>query len=167
MDAAAPMIGIGSDHHGFALKQRLCSYLAERGRQVRDFGAFSDEPVDYPDVAAAVARAAQSGVIEQGILICGTGLGMAIAANKVPGIFAAPVTDTYTARLARESNNAQIITLGANVVGPGLACAMVEAWLTAEFRGGESARKLDKIRALEERYSREVAPGLLRGGHPW
>lgn len=167
MDAVVLAVGIGSDHHGFALKQRLCSYLAERGQRVRDFGTFSDEPVDYPDVAVAVARAAQAGLIEQGILICGTGLGMAIAANKVPGIFAAPVTDAYTARLARESNNAQIITLGANVVGPGLACAIVEAWMTAEFRGGESARKVDKIRALEERHSEEVAPALLRGGHPW
>ncbi len=154
-------IGIGSDHNGFALKQRLRSFLAERGEKVRDFGTFSHEPIDYPDIAVAVAKAAQAGLIQRGILVCGIGLGMAIAANKVPGIFAAPVTDLYTARLARQSNNAQIITLGANVVSGDLACAIVAAWLAAEFRGGRSARKIKKIRALEGHHCREAAPVLL------
>jgi len=153
-------IGLGSDHNGFALKQRLRSFLVERGENVREFGAFSHEPIDYPDIAVAVAEAVQAGLIQRGILVCGTGLGMAIAANKVPGIFAAPVTDPYTARLARQSNNAQIITLGANVVSTDLACAIVEAWLAAEFRGGRSARKVGKIRAVEGRYWREAAPVL-------
>lgn len=156
-------IGIGSDHNGFALKQRLRSFLAERGKKVRDFGAFSHEPIDYPDIAVAVAEAAQAGLIQRGILVCGTGLGMAIAANRVPVIFAASVTDLYTARLARQSNNTQIITLGANVVSGDLACAIVEAWLTAEFRGGRSARKVGKIHALEGRYWRDAAPVLLGG----
>ncbi len=156
-------IGIGSDHNGFALKQRLRSFLAERGEKVRDFGTFSHEPIDYPDIAVAVAEAAQAGLIPRGILVCGTGLGMAIAANKVPGIFAASVADLYTARLARQSNNAQIITLGANVVSSDLACAIVEAWLAAEFRGGRSARKVGKIHAVEGRYWRDAVPVLLGG----
>ena len=155
------MIGLGSDHNGFALKDRLYSFLAERGEKLRDFGVFSDEPADYPDVAVTVAEATRGGLVERAILVCGTGLGMAIAANKVPGVFAAPVADLYTARLARQSNDAQIIALGANVVGGGLACLIVEAWLAAEFRGGRSARKVGKIRAIERRYMREVAPILL------
>ena len=158
------MIGLGSDHNGFALKERLCSYLAERGVSVRDFGTFSDEPIDYPDIAVAVAEAVQVGLIERGILVCGTGLGMAIAADKVPGVFAATVADPYTARKARESNNAQIITLGANTLGIRAARETVEAWLAAEFRGGRSARKVDRIRALEERYHSPVAGGVLVGG---
>jgi ribose 5-phosphate isomerase B len=160
------MIGIGSDHNGFPLKQRIAAHLAERGEDLSDFGAFSDAPVDYPEVAAAVAEAILAGVVDRGILVCGTGLGMAIAANKVPGIYAAAVTDPYTARLSRERNHVQIITLGANVIGPGRACAIVDAWLAAEFRGGESARKIAKIRALEERYSRELAPAMT-GGRQW
>ena len=151
------MIGIGSDHCGFALKQRLCSHLASQGQDVWDFGSFSDEPVDYPDIALAVAEAVRVGLIDRGILVCGTGLGMAIAANKVTGVFAAPVTDPFTARLARERNETQIITLGANVIGPGLACEIVDAWLAARFRGGESARKVGKIRAFEARCAETAA----------
>jgi len=145
-------IGIGSDHLGFELKGRLLAHLAERGEHVRDFGTFSPEPVDYPDVAVSVAEAVRAGVVERGILVCGTGLGMAIAAGKVRSVLAAPVTDVYTARLARERNNTQIITLGANVVGCGLAVAIVDTWLSAEFQYGDSARKVGKILALDERY---------------
>ncbi len=150
------MIGIGSDHNGFELKRRLCAHLRERGGEVRDFGCFSQEPVDYPDVAAAVAEAVRSGLIERAILICGSGLGMAIAANKVPGVYAAPVTDARTAHLARERNNTQIITLGATVVRPELASAIVDAWLDARFRGGESERKIEKIRELERQVRSAV-----------
>jgi ribose 5-phosphate isomerase B len=144
-------IGLGSDHLGFRLKEHLRRHLALRGHDVHDFGVFSEEPADYPDIAFAVADAVRRGAIERGILVCGTGLGMAIAANKVPGIFAAPVTDLATARLARESNDAQIITLGANIVGADLARELVLTWLAAEFRGGASGRKVAKIRALEQR----------------
>lgn len=158
------LIGLGSDHNGFALKQRLCSHLAESGVRVRDFGTFSDEPVDYPEIAVAVAEAVRAGLVERGILVCGTGLGMAIAASKVPGIFAATVADPYTARKARESNNAQIITLGASTVRIGAACEIVEAWLAAEFLGGRSARKVGQIRALEEHYHSQAATGVLVGG---
>ena len=157
------MIGLGCDHNGFSLKHQLRSFLTERGEEIWDFGTFSHEPVDYPDVAVAVAEAVQAGLIERAILVCGTGLGMAIAANKVPGVFAAPVADLYTAWKARESNDAQIITLGANVVSVGTACAIVEAWLTTEFRGGRSARKVNKIRTLEQRYRLAAGSGVVKG----
>jgi len=157
------MTGIGSDHLGFALKERLRLRLMERGEKVRDFGAFSEDPVDYPDVAAAVAEAVRAGSLERAILVCGTGIGMAIAANKVPGVFAATVTDLYMARKARESNNAQIITLGAHTLTSELAWDLVQAWLTAEFQGGRSARKVAKIRGLEARYLRGAERPLLVG----
>ncbi len=159
------MIGIGSDHHGLRLKQKLHLFLQRRGERVWDFGTVSHEPVDYPDIAVPLARAVQSGAVEGGILVCGTGLGMAIAANKVPGVFAAPVTDVYSARKARESNDAQIIALGARLLCVPAARAIVDAWLTARFRGGESARKLSKIRALEAGYT--GAAGLVAQGGPW
>jgi len=159
------MIGIGSDHNGLELKSRLHAHLAERGEEVRDFGCFSPQPVDYPDIAAAVADSVQAGLIERGILVCATGLGMAIAANKVPGVYAVTVTDPRTARLARERNNAHIITLGATVVTPEMACEIVDAWISAGFRGGDSARKIAKIRALEER--RRGATELVTAGVPW
>jgi ribose 5-phosphate isomerase B len=159
------MIGIGSDHHGFEFKSRLRAHLTARGELVRDFGCFSHEPVDYPDIAAAVAEAVRSGLIERAILVCGTGMGMAIAANKVPGVYAVSVTDARLARLARERNNARIITLGATVLGPETACEIVNAWLDAEFRGGDSARKIAKIGALEQRWARTAA--LVVGGVPW
>ncbi|MDH4179276.1 MAG: RpiB/LacA/LacB family sugar-phosphate isomerase [Armatimonadota bacterium] len=161
------VIGLGSDHNGFRLKGRLLSLLVERDECVRDFGVFSDTPVDYPDIAAPLAEAVREGVIERGILVCGTGLGMAIAANKVPGVYAAPVTDVYTARKAWESNRVQVITLGAWMVDAPLGLAIVEAWLQADFRGGDSARKVAKIRSLEMRYSRSAGRALPVGAHPW
>lgn len=160
------MIGLGSDHNGFLLKQELLSFLEERGEEVGDFGTYSDAPVDYPDIAAAVAQALRAGRVERGILICGTGLGMAIAANKIPGVYAAPVTDVYAARKARESNNAQVVTLGAQLVDVPLAFAIVEAWLQAEFQGGRSSPKVAKIRCLEARYSGSAVTAAAMGGRP-
>jgi ribose 5-phosphate isomerase B len=160
------VIGLGSDHNGLLLKQELLSFLEERGEEVRDFGTFSDGPVDYPDIAAALAEAIRDGLVERGVLVCGTGLGMAIAANKIPGVYAAPVTDVYTARKARESNNAQVITLGAQLVDIPLAFAIVEAWLQAEFQGGRSSRKVAKIRCLEARYSGSAVTATAMGGRP-
>jgi ribose 5-phosphate isomerase B len=157
------MIGIGSDHNGFELKSRLRAHLTARGEQVRDFGCFSHEPVDYPDIAAAVAEAVRSCLIERAILVCGTGLGMAIAANKVPGVYAASVTDAGLARLARERNNAHIITLGATVVEPQYACVIVDAWLDAQFRGGDSGRKVEKVHALEEKHASAAALAATGG----
>jgi ribose 5-phosphate isomerase B len=159
-------IGIGSDHNGFLLKEHLVGYLALCGWDVHDFGTFSKQPADYPDIACAVAEAVAAGAVEKGVLICGTGLGMAIAANKVPGIFAAPVNDFCTARMAGESNAAQIITLGARIVGPGRACALVHVWLKAQFRGGASGRKVARIRELEEHYRSRAPRMRLEGGLP-
>jgi len=151
------MLAIGSDHRGLALKTRLRAWLQGRHRGVCDLGAFSTEPVDYPDIAIPAAEVVRDRLVERAVLICATGVGMAIAANKVPGIFAATVTDVATARAARCSNNAQIICLGAEVVPFDLATEIIDAWLSAAFQGGDSLRKLDKIRAAERRYH-GVAP---------
>ena len=155
------MVGIGGDHNGFELKQRLCALLRAQGHGVLDFGAREGETADYPDIAASVAQAVATGNVDRGILVCGSGLGMAIAANKVPGIRAATVHDTYTARLAGERAAAQVIALGAWIVGPELACEMVLTWLAAEFQGGGSARKLAKIAGLEQRHRRVDLPLML------
>ena len=120
--------------------------------EVVDFGVKDPAPVHYPDIAEKVAVAVAKGECERGILICGTGIGMAMAANKVPGIRAAQVYDVYSAERSRKSNNAQIMTMGALVTGPALAKKLVEAWLVSDFAGGGSAPKVDKIMAIEERY---------------
>lgn len=146
------MLGIGCDHHGFALKERLRIHLAERGWGVHDFGTSSDAPVDYPDIAAALAEAVAQGTVERGILVCKTGIGMAIVANKVPGVDAATVVDVRTARSARESNDARVIAMGASVVDPVTACAIVDTWLGAVFQAERSAGKLARIRVLERRW---------------
>lgn len=143
-------VAIGCDEAGFALKQTLVKYLEEQGIQVKDFGCHSLDPVDYPDVALEVANAVSSSPKERGILVCGTGIGMAIAANKVAGVYAAQAHDTFSAERARKSNNAQIITMGARVIGPELAKQIVQHWLDSEFAGGGSARKVEKICRIEE-----------------
>mgnify|MGYP001092159781 CR=1 FL=1 len=147
-------IGIGSDHHGYELKERIKQYLEREKIDYVDMGCHSCEETDYPDVASAVALEIKKGRLERGILICGTGIGVAIAANKVPGIRAAQCHDTYSAERARKSNNAQIITLGAKVIGPEAALKVVEAWLNSEFQGGNSARKVEKIMDIEEKMGR-------------
>lgn len=138
-------IAIGCDEAGFELKQVVIGLLADYGLTVKDFGCFSAEPVDYPDVGYEVARAVARGEHDRGILICGTGIGMAIVANKVRGVRAAQVHDPYSAERARKSNNAQIMTMGAKIVGPELAKSLVRIWLASEFAGGNSARKVEKI----------------------
>jgi len=143
-------IALGCDDAGFPLKEILQQHLRERGLAVADYGCTSTASVDYPDIALAVARDIAGGKLHRGILICGTGIGMAIAANKVPGAYAAQAHDTYSAERARKSNNAQIITLGARVVGPELAKQIVDRWLESEFSGGASARKVEKIVAAEK-----------------
>ena len=144
-------VAIGSDEAGVELKARLCEVIRAEGWEVTDFGCHSAEPVDYPDVALEVARSVAAGVHERGVLICGTGIGMAIAANKVPGVRAAQAHDPYSAERARKSNDAQILTLGARVIGPELAATLVRIWLQSEFGGGASARKVAKISAAEQR----------------
>ena len=146
----APAVAIGSDEAGFAMKAQLAEVIRSEGFEVKDFGCHSTDPVDYPDVAIDLAQAVARGEHERGILVCGTGIGMAIAANKVPGIRAAQAHDPYSAERARKSNDAQILTLGARVIGPELAATLVRIWLHSEFAGGGSARKVAKIMAAEQ-----------------
>ena len=144
-------IAVGSDHLALDLKNILCQFLQEKGVAYHDFGTMTPEPVDYPDIAEIVAGAIAGGDFDRGILLCGTGLGMAIAANKVRGIRAATCHDVYSAERARKSNNAQIITMGSQVIGPELAKMLIDAWLNSEFQGGRSAPKVAKIMQIEEK----------------
>jgi len=146
------MIAVGSDHGGFNLKTEILKYLEEKGYQARDFGTCDCTSVDYPDFGLAVAEAVKSGECEKGIIVCGTGLGISMAANKVPGIRAAVCTDTYMARMSREHNNANILALGERVVGVGLALDIVEIWLNTEFLGGRHKTRVDKISDIEKKY---------------
>ena len=126
-------IAIGCDDAAFELKQILNRVLEEGGNAVEDFGTFDTEPVLYPDIAFAAAQSIAEGRNDRAVLLCGTGIGMAISANKVPGIRAAQCHDTYSAERARKSNDAQVITMGARVIGPELAKAVLQAWLASEF----------------------------------
>ena len=143
-------IAVGSDDAGFHLKEELKKYLEAEGHVVIDYGCASPDPVDYPDVALLVARAVARGDHDRAILVCGTGIGMAITANKVPGVYATVAHDAYSAAKARTSNNTQVQTLGARVVAPELATTLVGIWLRSEFGGGASARKVGKIEDAEQ-----------------
>jgi ribose 5-phosphate isomerase B len=143
-------IAIGSDDAGFRLKEELKKHLESEGHAVLDYGCASEEPVDYPDVALLVARAVAQGEHDRAILVCGTGIGMAITANKVPGVYASVAHDAYSAAKARTSNNTQVLALGARVVAPELASTLVDIWLRSEFAGGNSARKVGKIEQAEQ-----------------
>jgi ribose 5-phosphate isomerase B len=146
------MIVIGSDHGGLNLKAALRSYLERRSMEVSDVGTDTDASVDYPDFGLKVAETVRSGVAEAGILICGTGIGMSITANKVPGIRAALVTDVFMARMAKEHNNANVLVLGGRVLDEQKACDLVGAWLDATFEGGRHQGRLDKIAEIEKKY---------------
>ena len=143
---------VGSDHIGRELKDLLRAHLEGLGLEVADIGVHGDTPVDYPDIALKVSEAIASGEFERGILVCGTGIGMAIAANKVPGVRAACCHDPYSAERARKSNDAQVITMGAQVIGPALAILLLDIWLRSEFAGGGSTQKVEKIKVLDDRY---------------
>jgi ribose 5-phosphate isomerase B len=145
-------IAIGSDHMGVELKNTLVQHLKEKGCEVKDMGVGDTSPVDYPDIGIKVAEAVGRGEYERGILVCGTGAGMAITANKVPGIRAVSVNDPYTAERAMASNNAQVITFGQQIVGPAVAKMLTDIWLAAEFQGGRSAPKVAKIDALDAKF---------------
>jgi ribose 5-phosphate isomerase B len=142
-------VAIGSDDIGLPLKEVLAEYLEELGVEYADFGAIDATPVDYPDVARVVSAKIRDGEFDRGLLVCGTGIGMAIAANKVRGVRAATCHDVYSAERARKSNDAQIITMGSRVIGSESAKAVLHAWLDAEFQGGNSARKVAKIDDIE------------------
>ena len=141
---------IGSDHGGFTLKEAIKKHLADNGVAVTDMGTHSLDSVDYPDIAVDVAKAVASGEYERGILICGTGVGVSIAANKVPGIRAALCHDTFSAAMSREHNDANILTMGERVIGQGLACMIVDTWLASSFTGGRHARRVGKLNALDQ-----------------
>ena len=145
------MYAIGSDHGGYALKQEIMKHLTERGIEYRDYGTFSTDSCDYPDYGEAVGRAVASGECERGIVVCGTGIGISIAANKVPGVRCALCGDCFSAQMAREHNDANVLALGARVLGPGLALKIVDTFLDAEFQGGRHARRVAKIMALEDK----------------
>ncbi len=144
------MIAIGSDHGGINLKETIKNYLTQNGIQVKDYGTYSTESCDYPDIAKDTCLGVLSGECEKGILICGTGIGMSIAANKIDGIRAAHTTDTYSARMAREHNNANIICLGERITGCDLAVEIVKSYLEAQFGGERHQKRVDKIMDLEK-----------------
>jgi ribose 5-phosphate isomerase B len=152
--AAGKVIAIGADHGGFALKSELLVMLRETGYEVIDCGTNSTESVDYPDFALAVAQLVSSGSAWRGILIDGAGIGSCMAANKVPGVLAAMCYDQATAHNSREHNNANVLTLGAGMIGPNIARQVVQTFLDTEFGGGRHARRVDKILDIERRYSR-------------
>lgn len=144
-------IAIGSDHAGFAYKEELKTLLAELGHEVEDFGTHSEEPVDYPDFIIPVAEAVARGQCQLGIVLGGSGIGEAIAANKVPGIRAALAHDTYSARMSREHNDANVLSIGQRIIGIEVAKEVVRTWLSSSFSGDQRhRRRLAKIRELEE-----------------
>jgi ribose 5-phosphate isomerase B len=142
-------VALGSDHRGFDVKRRIGHVLQQLGHEVLDFGPSSGESVDYPDFAFRVAEAVSEKRAERGILICGTGIGMCIAANKVKGIRAAPCHDSITAEMSRRHNDANVLCLSADLLGEELIDRMVRIWLETEFEGGRHARRVEKIRQHE------------------
>ena len=145
MASAAQTIGIGSDHAGLELKQALVKELAQRGVTVRDFGTTSTASCDYPDFAHALAQAVERGELERGLLVCGTGVGMSIAANRHRGVRAVVCSEPFSARMARQHNDANVLCIGARVVGAGTALDIVDAFLNAAFEGGRHAGRVAKI----------------------
>jgi ribose 5-phosphate isomerase B len=146
-------IAIGSDHGGFVLKSEVIKMLEQKGYEYKDFGCFTSESVDYPDIGQAVGEAVVSGEFDRGIICCGTGIGISISANKVPGVRAALCGDCFSAKASREHNNANVLSLGERVIGTELAKMIVDIWLTTEFSGGRHANRIEKIKAIENKYN--------------
>jgi ribose 5-phosphate isomerase B len=147
-------IVIGSDHAGFEIKEDLRTYLREQNVEVEDLGVPNEAPADYPDIGAVVAEKVARGEFEQGILICGSGIGMSIVANRFAGVRAALCHDLYTARMSREHNDANVLVLGGRVTGKGLAREILKVWLESRFQGGNHQRRLEKIKSLEGKIQR-------------
>lgn len=145
------MLVVGSDHGGYELKEAILDLLQKKAIEYIDFGTDNSASVDYPDFAAKVAGAVSSGDAQLGILICGTGIGMSISANKFVGVRAALVHDEFTAQMAREHNNANILVMGGRVLTPDQGKKLVEIWLDSEFEGGRHQKRLDKISAIEQK----------------
>lgn len=152
MNELSTKIIVGADHFGLPLKQKIVEYLSLLGYEVEDVGVQEEVPVDYPDIAAALAERVAEKQYDRGILVCGTGAGMAITANKVPGVRAVCAHDPFTAERARASNNAQIITFGSQIIGLEVAKKLIDIWLKSEFQGGRSAPKVQKIDELDQKY---------------
>ncbi|MBN2476611.1 MAG: ribose 5-phosphate isomerase B [Pirellulales bacterium] len=148
-------ISIGTDHRGYEIRSKLIELVERLGHEVEDVGAFTDEASDYPDLAAEVAGKVSRGEVDRGILVCGTGLGMCIAANKFPGVRAAPCHDDLTAEMSRRHNDSNILCLSADLLGGRLIDRMVELWLATPFEGGRHARRVEKIRNLERAIEKE------------
>ena len=142
-------IAIGSDHRGYHLKEKLASILTTKGHEVRDEGTSVTDAVDYPDFAAIVAKKVSDGTVDRGILICGTGIGMAITANKFPNVRAAACTDEVTAEIARRHNDLNVLCLSADMLSPRVVERMVEIWIETEFEGGRHLRRVEKIHKIE------------------
>lgn len=148
-------IAIGCDHGGIVLKPEIMEYLNKNGHEVIDFGTNDENAVDYPDYGQLVAECVQQGKADFGILMCGTGIGISIAANKVPGIRCALLSDTFSAHATREHNNANVMALGGRTIGPGLAVDIVDIFLKTPFSQGERHQKrIDKVTAVEQKYSK-------------
>lgn len=143
------MIAIGCDHGGFELKEHIIKHLAETGVEYKDYGTYSEDSVDYPDCAKPVCKAIQDGTATAGILICGTGIGISMAANKHKGIRAALCGDVYSAKMTKMHNDANVICLGGRVTGRELAFMIIDTWLATEFEGGRHAARIKKIHEIE------------------
>ena len=146
------VIALGADHAGWELKEALKAWLIENGHQILDFGTHSPDSVDYPDYALEVAESVASGKAERGVLVCGTGIGMAMTANKVPGIRAALCSDPFMARMSREHNDANILTLSGRLMDKELGLEILRMWLSTEFAGGRHEQRLGKIAQIERRF---------------
>lgn len=149
------MYAIGCDHTGVSLKQILKKHLEERGIAVKDFGTYTEESCHYPEIAEKTANAVASGECERGVLVCGTGVGISIAANKVNGIRAVCCSEPFSAKLSKEHNNSNILCMGARVVGSELALMILDSWLDAEFQGGRHQTRIDMITEIEKRQHHE------------
>jgi len=143
-------IAVGSDHRGFSIRPKIIEWIQEMGHEVTDVGSYSPDPVDYPDIAAAVGRMVISGQVDRGVLICGTGFGMSIAANKIRGIRAAACHDDLTAEMSRRHNDANILCLSAELLGDRVIQRMLRIWFDTAFEGGRHARRVGKIADLEK-----------------
>ena len=143
-------IGLGSDHGGFKLKDQVKAHLEAQGIECIDYGTNSADSVDYPEYGEKVARAVVSGECDKGIVICGTGIGISISANKVKGVICALCSDTFSARMTRMHNDSNMLAMGERVVGAGLALDIVDIWLKTEFEGGRHETRVEKLRAIEE-----------------
>jgi len=147
------MIALGSDHGGLALKKEIMKHLDEKGIVYKDFGTYSEDSCDYPVYGELVGKAVVSGEYESGIVVCGTGIGISIAANKVRGVRAALCGDCYSAEYTRRHNNANVLALGGRVIGDGLALKIVDIFLNTEFEGGRHAKRVELISQIEEKYN--------------